>query len=597
MQTYPQKTTIAVLPFVNMSTSEENEYFSDGITEEIINALAKIEGLKVTSRTSAFYFKGKNLPIAEIGAALGVSTILEGSVRLAGKMMRITAQLIDVAEDFHFWSETWDRKLDDIFAVQDEVSLLIADKLREHIGHFEIQAHLVEQKDWSVEAHQLFLQGQQVFNKWNPEDAFRAIEYYQQALALEPRHAEAMVALADAYSFLGTISVISFEEGWGKSAELTHQALAINDALPAAYYQLANLAFFTKFDYEEAFQQAQKAVTLNPNYAEAQQFMAFLYSIAGREAAARKHLKTALHIDPLSQETQFYSAYIEYMSQNYQEALQQLDACLEVNPHNIPVHAVKTLCLLKMGQYEKAIHYYDHLPSQITVIGEKIGTQALGYALNKQEQQAAQTATQLAELAQGEDGFTADSYLFLLASATAQMEEAFAWVERAIEVGSPLLLLRYGDPLAKPIQQDPRYGHFHQQLYPAHLFTLQEAFNTKKALLDEQATLDYKTQLLELIEEQQPYLNPDLSLRSLAQQLHLHPNQLSWLLNAGFGKNFNEFINHYRLEAFKQSAKAPKNSNLTIMSMAYDCGFNSKTVFNTYFKKKMGTTPKRFLKG
>lgn len=580
-----------------MSASEENEYFSDGITEEIINALAKIGDLKVTSRTSAFYFKGKHLPIAEIGATLGVSTILEGSVRLAGRMMRITAQLIDVAEDFHFWSETWDRSLDHIFAVQDEVSLLIADKLREHIGHFEIQEHLVKQQNWNVEAHQLFLKGRQLLNKWNPEDAFRAVACYQQALTLEPQHAEAMVALADAYSFLGTVSAISFEEGWRKSAELTHQALAINAELPAAYYQLANLAFFTKFDYRETFQQAQKAVNLNPNYAEAQQFMAFLYSIAGQEAAARKHLKAALKIDPLSQETQFYSAYIEYMSKNYWEAMQQLNACLEVNPDNIPVHAVRALCLLKMGQYEDAIHYYDNLPSQITVIGEKIGIQALGYALKKDEQQATQSATQLAELAQGEDGFAADSYLFLLASATAQMEEAFAWVERAIHVGSPLLLLRYGDPLAEPIHQDSRYLQFHQQLYPTDLFILQKEFNAKKALLDEWATLDYKTKLLQLIEKEQPYLNPDLSLSLLAQQLQLHPNQLSWLLNAGFGKNFNEFINHYRLEAFKQSAKDPQNSSLTIMSMAYDCGFNSKTVFNTYFKKKMGTTPKQFLKG
>ncbi|HKK89457.1 MAG TPA: hypothetical protein VJ917_11465, partial [Saprospiraceae bacterium] len=135
--------TIAVLPFMNMSASEENEYFSDGVTEEIINALAQITGLKVTSRTSSFYFKGKNIPIPEIGKELGVSTLLEGSVRLSGNSIRITAQLIDAAQDFHFWSETWDRKLDNIFEVQDEISLLIAERLREHFGHFEIKEHLV----------------------------------------------------------------------------------------------------------------------------------------------------------------------------------------------------------------------------------------------------------------------------------------------------------------------------------------------------------------------------------------------------------------------------------------------------------------------
>ena len=142
--------TIAVLPFVNMSSNPENEYFSDGMTEEIINALAKIKGLKVTSRTSSFYFKNKNIPISKIGQDLNVSTILEGSIRLSGKKMRITAQLIDVVDDFHFWSETFNRSVEDIFAVQDEVSLLIADMLREHIGHFDTDDQLVPALDISA---------------------------------------------------------------------------------------------------------------------------------------------------------------------------------------------------------------------------------------------------------------------------------------------------------------------------------------------------------------------------------------------------------------------------------------------------------------
>ena len=130
--------SIAVLPFKNMSSNEENEYFCDGITEEIINALAKIGSLKVTSRTSSFHFKNKELPISEIGETLGVTTILEGSARLAGGVVRITAQLIQAEDDFHYWSETWDRKFENIFEIQDEVSLLIADKIRENFGHFEL---------------------------------------------------------------------------------------------------------------------------------------------------------------------------------------------------------------------------------------------------------------------------------------------------------------------------------------------------------------------------------------------------------------------------------------------------------------------------
>lgn len=589
--------TIAVLPFVNMSASEENEYFSDGITEEIINGLAKIDGLKVTSRTSSFYFKNKNIPIPEIGSALGVSTLLEGSVRLSGNAMRITAQLIDASEDFHFWSETWTRKLDNIFDVQDEISLLIADRLREHFGHFEIQDHLVAAKTQSVDAYKLYLKGRQTFNKWNPEDVQKSMGFYQQVLTIDPNHAEALVGLADAYSFLATIAAIPYEEGWGKCAELTQKALTINDRLPEGYYQLANLAFFTRCNYREAFEHARTAVSLNPNHVESQQFMAFLYILAGKRTEARNHLRNALSIDPLSQETQFFNGYFEYMSENYEESLEQLDACLEVNPMNIPVHAVKTLCLLQLGRYDEAIHYFDDLPPEIVVVGEQAGTRALGYALKNDRAHTEESANRLTELANGDNGFTADSYRFLLAGATGQHDEALAWVTNAYQMRSPLLLLRFSDPLLNPIKEDPRYAAFHQQLYPPDLFEARPESGKKAPLLDETTAEAVKGKLEDLIATQHPYLDPDLTLRSLADQLGIHPNQLSWLLNAGFGKNFNEFINHYRLEAFKQAARRPENAHLTIMALAYDCGFNSKTVFNTYFKRETGLTPRQFLNG
>ena len=179
----PINKTIAVLPFVNTSTSSENEYFSDGITEEIINALSKIKSLKVTSRTSSFFFKNKNVPIKQIGKELNVAAILEGSVRLSGNTIRITAQLIQAEEDFHFWSETWDRKLENIFEIQDEISLLIAEKLREQFGHFEIQDHLVGKQTDNIEAYEYSLKAKFHFNKWNPEDIRIAISLYDKALS------------------------------------------------------------------------------------------------------------------------------------------------------------------------------------------------------------------------------------------------------------------------------------------------------------------------------------------------------------------------------------------------------------------------------
>jgi len=288
---------------------------------------------------------------------------------------------------------------------------------------------------------------------------------------------------------------------------------------------------------------------------------------------------------------------VEYMSGNYSESLIQLNACLEVNPMNIPVHAVKTLCLLKLERFEEAINYFDVLPSEIVLPQEKAGCQALVYALKEDKANAAQSEKRLIELANGADGFTADSYRFLLAGATGRYDEAFAWVEGAMKMGSPLLLLRYSDPLVNPIKSDQRFAEFHRQLFPEDLFGVKKETSKKKALFDEAAAAQYKTKLQQLIETEKSHLNPEVSLRSLAGELDIHANQLSWLLNDGFGKNFNEFINHYRIETFMRLAKLPENANLTIMSIAYECGFNSKTVFNTYFKKETGLTPKQFLKG
>ncbi len=590
-------TTLAVLPFVNMSSNAENEYFSDGITEEIINALAKIDGLKVTSRTSVFYFKGRNIPIPEIAEKLGVSTLLEGSVRLAGNAIRITAQLIDAAEDFHFWSETWDRKLDNIFEVQDEISLLIAERLREHFGHFEIQEHLVLPNTKSVEAYKLFLKGRQNFNKWNPEDVQQSMAFYKQTLEIDPNHAEALVGLAGAYSFLATIGIIPYAEGWRKCSEQTHRALSINDKLPDVYYQLANLAFYTKGSYREAFEQVNKALSLNPNHAESKRLAAFLYILAGRKSEARKHLNDLLSIDPLSQETHFYDAYIEYMSENYTRSLTKLNTCLELNPMNMPAHSVKAFCLLKMERCDEAIRYFDELPAGIVVASEKHGTKAIGYALNGDKVNSGKYTGLLTQEANCKDDFTASSYLFLLAGATGKNDEAFTWVQSETKSVSPLLMLRYSDPLVNPIKSDPRYTEFHQKFFPEELFVVKKETYKKKPLLNDSAAANFKARLEQIIQKDKPHLNPELSLPSLASLLGINANQLSWLLNDCFGKNFNEFINHYRVEEFKKIATNPEVANLTIMAVAYDCGFNSKTVFNSYFKKETGLTPSEYLKG
>jgi adenylate cyclase len=586
--------TIAVLPFVNMSSSKENEYFSDGITEEITNALAKLGSLKVTSRTSSFFFKGKNMPITNIGKQLNVSTILEGSVRLSGNNVRITAQLIQVKDDYHFWSETWDRKLQNIFKIQDEVSLLIADKLREHFGHFEIQESLVTNQTTNINAYEYCLRAKFHENKWNPEDIKMAISYYEHALYLDPKYAEALLGLANCFSFLGTTGFLPFEEAWGKTIDFTKQALALNRKSSGLHYQLSNQAFFIECDYRKSLEEMNKAIELNPNNAEAQQFISFLYILAGQRVRARKHLEIALSVNPLSEETQFFTGYFHYMIEDYAKSMELLDKCLLVNDKNIPAHSIKTLCLLKQGRYDEVITYFDAIPSEVVIQGEKTGAIALAYALKKDRANAAIYLEQLKAQAKEPKGFTADSLLFVLYAAIGEFDKAFAWVDNAIKTNSALLLLRYTDPLVNEIKTDPRYSEFKEMIFPEN--SIKEPPIKKKVLLEDDVARKFASELLAYLSDENPFLNPELSLRELANQIQIHPNQLSWLLNEIIGKNFNEFINQYRIEFFKSTAKDPKNAHLTIEGMAYESGFKSKTVFNTFFKKSTGLSPKEFLK-
>ena len=586
--------TIAVLPFVNMSASAENEYFSDGITEEIINALSKVNNLKVTSRTSSFYFKNKNIPVKQIAKELNVSAILEGSVRLSGDTIRITAQLIQAEEDFHFWSETWDRKLENIFQIQDEISLLIAEKLREQFGHFEIQDRLVEKQTDNIDAYEYSLKAKFHFNKWNPEDIQIAISLYEKALELDANHTESYLGLAKSYGFLASAGFMPFEEAWGKSAELTNKALLLNDQHPGLYYQLAQLSFFTRCDYKESFKETTKAIALNPNYYEAQEFMSFLHIIAGEKKKSFEHLQIALVIDPLSQQTQFYSAYFHYMIEEYETALELLNNCLKHNPKNIPVHSVKCYCLLRMGRCDEVIHYFDSLPSGIMGAGDNLGLTGMAYAVKKDAANTSKYLAQLLDYMKGPDGFRAQSYLFLMYAIMGENDKALEWIRHSLESKSSLLLFNFADPLVNSIKGDPRYLGFHKIIYQKDSVT--EIIPKKKSLLGAATVATYTARLLNFINEKKPYLDPDLSLRSLAEKIDIHPNQLSWLLNESMGKNFNEFINHYRVEAFKLLSKDPSNKHLTLISLAYESGFNSKTVFNNYFKKETRLMPKEFLK-
>ncbi len=577
--------SIAVLPFANMSDSQDNEFFADGITEEIINALTRIPDLKVTSRTSSFFYKGKTIPIPQIGEALGVALILEGSIRFGGNKVRITAQLIEAEDDFHYFSKTWDRELHDIFQVQDEISLLIADKIREQTGHLELADQLVVPQTDNITTYEYALKGNFHKNKWSLEDATLAQDFYQKGIALDPTHVESIIGLADIYSFLGMTGAMPFEESWMKCNELVDRTLELDPNNAKAFYQKGHSAFFTEVDFAKALEFGTKAIQQNPSYAEAQQFMSFVYVLSGKTEAAKKHLD-------ISQETLFFKAYFDYMTGSYKAAFEQLSSCIEANPANIPAHAIMTLCLLKMGEYDTVLHYFDDFDSQF-VASEKMGATALAYAYKKDTENTQKYLNMLLEHAKSPDGFTSDSYVFMLYAVTGEIDKAFAWVENGIKNKAPLLMLRFPDPMVEVLRKDERYQKFHDQIYQSALHT--PISSGKKALMDAATAATFQERLIAHVQQNAVFLDPGLSLRSLAEQIDLHPNKLSWLINEMHAQNFNQFINSYRIEHFKKLALNPDNAQFSILGLAYDSGFNSKTVFNTYFKKTTGLSPKAWI--
>ena len=421
-----------------------------------------------------------------------------------------------------------------------------------------------------------------------------AITLYEKALELDPNHYKSQLGLADCYSFLGTTGFMPFEDAWGLTIKHTNQALELNSQSSGVHYQLSNQAFFIECDYGKSLREMKKAIKINPNNAAAQQFLSFLYIIAGDREKSLDHLEIALCINPLSEETHFFKAYFHYMIEDYPRSLELLDKCLSANDKNIPAHSIKPLCLLKLGRFDEVINYFDSIPVDVVIEGEKTGAIGLAYSLKKDTANASRYLEKLSAQAKEVNGYTADSYLFMMRAVSGDKDKAFEWVVQAIENNSSLLLLRYTDPLVAPIKNDPRYDALKNAIYRTE--AVEEPIKQKNALLDAATITEYSSRLIAHISKNKPFLNPDLSLRDLAKQIDIHPNHLSWILNQRIGKNFNEFINQYRIESFKSIAKAQENENLTIEGLAYESGFNSKTVFNTYFKRETGLTPKQFLK-
>ena len=326
----PQLASIAVLPFADLSPDRDQEYFCDGMTEEIIDALAKVNGFRVVARTSSFAFKGKQQDIREIGKKLNVATVLEGSVRKDGNRLRVTAQLNSVADGYHLWSETYERELKDVFTVQDEISRAIVGTLQLKLANSGRQPR---PPSANVEAYDLYLQGRYHWSRWRSEGAERAIEYFRQAIQKDPNYAAAYSGLADSYAWMGFFGALPPNEAMPKARQAALKALALDDTLAAAHTSLGYVKSLHEFDWPGAEREFKRALQLNSGDSEAHFGYGITYlAPVGRLDEAVREMQTARDLDPLSPIANTYLGLAYHFVGNRTAAALQLRKALELDP-------------------------------------------------------------------------------------------------------------------------------------------------------------------------------------------------------------------------------------------------------------------------
>jgi adenylate cyclase len=349
--------TIAVLPFVNMSGDSENEYFSDGISEEILNLMVKLPQLRVASRTSSFIFKGKNVSIPTVARELGVDTVLEGSVRKAGDRVRITAQLIDADTDSHLWSETYDREMKDVFAIQDDIAQSIIAAMQMTLSPKERRA-IQNVATSDAKAYDYYLRGRSYMYTMTRADYEHAIRMFQQAIDLDPKYALAYAGIADAYSHLFRYADGSRANA-EKALEVSEKAVAL-DPDSAEARASRGLAMFINEEYVEAEREFEKAIELNPNLYEAYYYSGLAYSSQGKFESAIEMYKKAQEVNPADyQATIFLAQAYASLGRRHDEmrarvsSLDLIQRHLEMNPHDTRALYVGANQLCNVGEFEK----------------------------------------------------------------------------------------------------------------------------------------------------------------------------------------------------------------------------------------------------
>jgi serine/threonine protein kinase/Flp pilus assembly protein TadD len=444
--------TIAVLPFVNMSGDKEQEYFSEGLAEEIINALTQISGLQVIARTSAFAFKGKDQDITKIAEALRVSNILEGSVRKSGNRIRVTAQLIEASKGIHLWSERYDRELTDVFTIQDEISQAITQKLKARLSG---DRHSVKRPTENIEAHNLNLKGRYYLFKLTPDGLAKSKEYFEQAIAMDPNYASPWHGLAAMY---GTSGIMGFTPPWTvveKSRRAILKALELDNNLPEAHAHLGGMRVF-EFDWRGAEREFLQALELSRSSVD----VWFLYSMyylvpMGRLEEALAAMQKAQELDPLSPSIHANLGNICNLMGQYDRAIEHCRNALELAPHHFASHVYIGSAHMFKGEFEEGIRSIEaavKLAGQFPIFQ---GTLGWTYAKAGRTGEARRLLEEL-KTAACKSYVPAISFAYIY-DGLGEVDECFDWLNKAVDDRELTALHMICHPGFESLRSHPRY--------------------------------------------------------------------------------------------------------------------------------------------
>ncbi|MBI3415732.1 MAG: hypothetical protein HY043_10525 [Verrucomicrobia bacterium] len=418
--------SIAVLPFVNMSADKADEYLSDGMTEELLNVLTKVKGLRVPGRSSCFSFKGKNEQdiFRKVGEQLHVNAVLEGSVRKAGNQLRITAQLINVADGFHLWSETYDRDMTNIFAIQSDVAQKVTTALKIQLGVEETRA-LAKKPTENTEAYRLYLLGRYHFAKVTEQGWSTAIDYFNQALQLDPNYALAYCGLADDYGSMWG-QVMPGKEAWAKQNEMARKAVALDPDLADAHLSMG-LSLLGLFDWRGSENEIQRAIELNPKLALAHDQYAWILTCLERFDEAAVEQQKALELEPLSTMINGDLGWQLQAARRYDDAIVQLRKTLKLDPNYFHATFILAWCMLWKGDTVSAIAEFQKAKSIADMPWVDSGL-GYAYAIFGDRAKAEQVLRQLEDLAK--QRYVAPGYRVIIYLALGEKEKALDWLEK-----------------------------------------------------------------------------------------------------------------------------------------------------------------------